>query len=111
MADAASGSEPFHLLLEGDEVRPAITALNLLISEERPLRALAREVLVGLEGSPDERGTLSLVLSPQQMKVTHTAVKLHFDDLQRDQADEREVLRRILDKLPDEDTMRAIELD
>ncbi len=44
------------------------------------------------------------------MKITHTAVKLLLDDLQREQADEREILRAILDKLPDEHTMRAITL-
>jgi len=65
---------------------------------------------VGLEGAADERGIVSVRLTPQQMKVTHTALKLLFNDLQRDQADEREILRRILDKLPDEHTMRAIEI-
>ena len=45
------------------------------------------------------------------MKITHTAVKLAFDDTQREQSHERDVLRRILDKLPDEHTMRAIELE
>jgi hypothetical protein len=35
-------------------------------------------------------------------------VRLLLNDLQREQADERELLRRILDKLPDEHTMRAI---
>jgi hypothetical protein len=45
------------------------------------------------------------------MKITHTAVKLMFDDTQREQGEERDVLRRILDKLPDEHTMRAIEIE
>ncbi|MEX2107156.1 MAG: hypothetical protein WD810_09685 [Solirubrobacterales bacterium] len=105
---------PFHLLLEEDEVGVATTALNLLISSETrdvPVRPLAREVLSGMEGSPDEHGIVSVPLTPRQMKITHTAVKLLFDDLQRGQADERDILRRILDKLPDEHTMRAIELD
>ena len=50
-------------------------------------------------------------LTPQQMKITYSAVKLLLNDLQRGQADEREILRKILDKLPDEHTMRAITLD
>ena len=44
------------------------------------------------------------------MKITHTAVKLLLDDLGRAQASEREILRRIVHKLPDEHTMRAIRL-
>jgi hypothetical protein len=106
---------PFHLLLEEDEVVAVTTALNLLIADERhepPIRPLAREVLANLEAPADQAsGILSVPLSPQQMKITHTAVKLAFDDTQREQSHERDVLRRILDKLPDEHTMRAIELD
>lgn len=115
MADEPNAPEPpFHLLLEQEEVRVATTALNLLTSDERrvpAIRPLAREVLSGLAGPPDEHGIVSLSLTPQQMKITHTAVKVLFDDLQREQADERDALRRILEKLPDEHTMRAIELD
>jgi hypothetical protein len=54
---------------------------------------------------------LTVTLTPPQMKITHSAVKLLLNDLQRGQADEREVLKSILDKLPDEHTMRAIQLD
>jgi len=50
-------------------------------------------------------------LSPAQMKITHAAVRLLLNDLQRGQASEREILRAILDKLPDEHAIRAIELD
>jgi hypothetical protein len=56
-------------------------------------------------------GGLTVTLTPPQMKITHSAVKLLLNDLQREQADEREVLKSILDKLPDEHTMRAIQLD
>ncbi len=109
-----SASEPpFHLLLKDDEVRATATALNLLIADERhepPIRPLAREVLANLEAPADESGIVSVPLTPQQMKITHTAVKLAFDDTRREQAHERDAFRRILDKLPDEHTMRAIEL-
>ena len=44
------------------------------------------------------------------MKITHTAVRVLLDDTQREQAGERELLRSILEKLPDEHTMRAIQL-
>jgi hypothetical protein len=112
---AGDASEPpFHLLLEQGEVGVAKIALNLLISDEAhepPIRPLARAVLVGLEGSPDAHGILPVALTPQQMKITHTAVKLLHDDLRYEHADEREILRRILEKLPDEHTMRAIQID
>ena len=50
-------------------------------------------------------------LTAPQMKITHTAVRLLLDDLQREQDDERQVLWQILEKLPDEHAIRAIELD
>ncbi|HTB50171.1 MAG TPA: hypothetical protein VK701_04270 [Solirubrobacteraceae bacterium] len=114
MNDPAGEPEPaYHLFLDADEVSPTTRALGLLISDEahEPLiRRLAREVIAGLQATPDARGKLTVTLSPEQMKITHTAVKLLLDDLQRGQAAEREMLRRILGKLPDEHTMRAIQL-
>jgi hypothetical protein len=115
MSETANEPEPaYHLLLDGDEVPVAASALRLLISDEAhepDIRRLAREVLTGLQGAPDDRGRLTLSLAPEQMKITHSAVRLLRNDLQREQASEREILRRILDKLPDEHTMRAIELE
>jgi hypothetical protein len=115
MNDSATDSEPaYHLLLDLEEVPVTASALRLLISDEAhepDIRRLAREVLAGLEEPADERGILTLALEAQQMKITHTAVHLLLDDLQREQAAEREILHHILDKLPDEHTMRAIRLD
>jgi hypothetical protein len=114
MADSGNGQElTFHLLLERDEVAVTTTALNLLIADEAhapPIRPLAREALAGIQGPADDLGVVSVPLTPRQMKITHTAVKLLFDDLGRDEAEERDVLRRVLDKLPDEHTMRSIEI-
>ena len=45
------------------------------------------------------------------MKITHTALRSLYRDLGRHEADELEIVRAILDKLPDEHTMRAISLD
>jgi hypothetical protein len=108
-------SEPgYHLLLDSDELAELRTALNLLVADERhepPIQPLAQGVLASLESPEEELGAARIPLTPPQMKVTHTAVKLRFDDTQREQADERDVLRRILEKLPDEHTMRAIVLD
>jgi hypothetical protein len=115
MNDAVGATDPpFHLLLADDEVRVATTALRLLIADEdhdAPVHSYVRGVLTGLAAPPDESGLVTVALTPQQMKITHTAVKLHFDDSRREQAEEREVMRRILGKLPDEHTMRAIQLD
>jgi len=111
---AAEPAPPYHLFLDTREVPMAAHALRLLISDEAhepDIRRLAREVIGSLEQPPDAQGTLAVALAPQQMKITHSAVRLLLNDLQREQADEREVLRGILDKLPDEHTMRAIELE
>lgn len=114
MNDTANEPErAYHLFLDGEEIPACAGALRLLISgeaHEPQIRGLARAVLAALEAEPDERGKLTVGLSPEQMKITHTAVKLLLDDLQRGQAEEREVLRRVLHKLPDEHTIRAIVL-
>jgi hypothetical protein len=110
-------SEPeaaFHLLLDQDEVPVTASALRLLIADEAhqpEIRGLARAVIEELENPPGENGITTVTLSAQQMKITHTAVRLLFNDLQRGQADEVQTLRAILAKLPDEHTMRAIIID
>ncbi len=103
----------YHLLLDGDEVPVAASALRLYISDEAhqpEIQALGRQALAGLEGEPDEFGVLSLPLSAKEMKIVFFAVRLLINDLQREQAGEREILWRIIGKLPDEHVMRAIEL-
>jgi hypothetical protein len=101
-------------LLDADEASAAASAIRLLISDEAHeprIRKLAREVLEGLNATPDGQGTLTVSLAPEQMRITHSAVRLLLNDLQREQAAQREILWRILDKLPDEHTMRAIVLE
>jgi hypothetical protein len=103
----------YHLLLDRDEVPVAASALRLYIADEAhqpEIQALGREALAGLEGEPDEFGVLSVPLSAKEMKIVFFAVRLLINDLQREQADEREILWRIIQKLPDEHVMRAIEL-
>jgi hypothetical protein len=105
---------PYHLFLHAEELPVATIAVRLLISDEahQPrIRALAREIVAGLRQPPDEQGRLTLSLSPKQMKIMYSAVRLLFNDLQREQADEREILRGILDKLPDEHTIHSIKID
>jgi hypothetical protein len=103
----------YHLLLDPGEVPVAASAVRLYLGDEAhqpEIQALGREVLDGLEAPPDERGVLSLPLSAKQMKIVFFAVRLLINDLQREQAEEREVLWGILEKLPDEHVMRAIQL-
>jgi hypothetical protein len=105
---------PYHLLLEADEIPVAASAMRLFISDEAhqpQIRRIARAVLDELQAQPDERGRLMLELSPPQMKLLHSATHLLLDDSRREQAEERDVLHAILRKLPDEHTMRAIQID
>lgn len=114
MNNVMSDEPAYHLLLHPDEADATGAALRLLIADEarqQDIRRLAREVIEGLDAERDDQGRLTLELSPEQMKITHSALRLLFDDLQRGQATERETLRRVIDKLPDEHTMRAITLE
>ena len=105
---------PYHLWLEADELGVTATALRLLVSDEAhetQIRTLAREVLDELDAEPDERGLVTVTLGSKQMKITHTALRSLFRDLGREQAEELELVRQVIDKLPDEHVMRAISLD
>jgi hypothetical protein len=109
-----SAEVAYHLFISPEEIPVAVTALRLLISDEAHepgIRALAREVIERLSREPPADATLlSVSLSAPAMKITHTALKLLLDDLGREQQEERLILRQILDKLPDEHAIRAIEL-
>jgi hypothetical protein len=130
MSPASEDQSAYHLLLEPDEVAVTASALRLLISDEAhqpEIRSLARAVLARLEAQPagldawtpapaqpgslgDER-ILSVPLSPPEMKITHTAVRLLINDLQREQHDERQLLWQVIEKLPDEHAIRAITIE
>lgn len=117
MSERTGGAEEtapdYHLLLDPEEVPVTASAVRLYLGDEAhqpEIQALGREVLSALEGDPDERDVLSVPLTARQMKITFFALRLLMNDLQREQAEEREVLRRIIEKLPDEHVMRAIEL-
>lgn len=112
MTEEETGPD-YHLLLDREEVPVAASAMRLYLGDEAhqpEIQALGREVLHRLEGEPDELGVLSVPLSAREMKIVFFAVRLLINDLQREQADEREILWRIIEKLPDEHVMRAIEL-
>jgi hypothetical protein len=113
--DTSADELVYHLFVNSEESAVAVTALRLLISDEAHepgIRALARDVIERLTSErPAEEAVLTVTLSPPAMKITHTAVKLLLDDLQRGQQQERRILRQILEKLPDEHAIRAIELE
>lgn len=50
----------------------------------------------------------TLHLTPQQLKVVHTALKSMLDDFGHDEADVVRAIHDVLDKLPDEHSIRAI---
>jgi hypothetical protein len=114
MTDTVDGGEvAYHLLLSPEEAAITERALDLLIADEhreQDIRALARAVIERLGAEPDG-GTLSVPLTAPQMKITHTAVHLLLLDSSREQEDDRRLLWSILEKLPDEHALRAIELD
>lgn len=58
---------------------------------------------------PDETA-YRLDLTPAQLKITHTALRALLDDFGHEEHDVHRVVREVLDKLPDEHAIRAIDL-
>jgi hypothetical protein len=52
-----------------------------------------------------------LDLTAAQLKIVHTALKSLFDDLGHEEHDVKKVVSQVLDKLPGEHDIRAIDLD
>jgi hypothetical protein len=52
-----------------------------------------------------------LELTPAQLKITHTALHSLLDDFGHEESDVQQVIREVLDKLPDTHAMRAVRLD
>jgi hypothetical protein len=51
-----------------------------------------------------------LDLTAAQLKIVHTAIRSMLDDFGHDEPDVHRVLREVLDKLPDEHSIRAIDI-
>ena len=51
-----------------------------------------------------------LELTPEQLKITHTALRSLLDDFGHEQAEIQALIREVLAKLPDEHAMRAIRI-
>ena len=59
---------------------------------------------------PDETA-FRLELTAAQLKIVHTSLKALYDDLGHDEHDVKQVVASVLDKLPGEHDIRAIDLD
>jgi hypothetical protein len=59
---------------------------------------------------PDEIA-YRLDLTPAQLKIVYTALHSLFDDLGHEEHDVKEIVGAVLDKLPGEHDIRAIDLD
>jgi hypothetical protein len=113
MSDPGATDVAYHLFVSPEQASTVSHTLGMLIDDgahEPQIRMLARGVLEELSGAPGEERVRSVALTAAQMKIVHTAVKLALDDTQREQSEQRTVLREILSKLPDEHTIRAIQL-
>ena len=51
-----------------------------------------------------------LELTPAQLKITYTALKSLMDDFGHDEPDVHRVIREVIDKLPDEHSLRDIKI-
>jgi hypothetical protein len=51
-----------------------------------------------------------LELTPAQLKVTHAALKAFLNDFGHDEREVHDAVRAVLAKLPDEGSIRAIDL-
>jgi hypothetical protein len=61
--------------------------------------------------SPHEDVHFHLELTPAQLKITHTALKSLLDDFGHEEHDVAAVIHEVLAKLPDEHSIRAIDLN
>jgi hypothetical protein len=59
---------------------------------------------------PDETA-FRLELTAVQLKIVHTALHSLFDDLGHEERDVKDVVSAVLNKLPGEHEIRAIDLD
>jgi hypothetical protein len=60
---------------------------------------------------PADQPVIDLQLNAAEMKVTYTALKAYFDDFGHEESDLHVLVRGVLERLPGEHDMRAIDLD
>ena len=102
----------YHLRVDPPE-RPTLElALRLLHDDMAPsheIRRAAWQVLERLRAT-DAGAPATIALAEMELKLVHTALRIHLDDTRRTQDDERRIVRGLLEKLPDEHAIRAIRL-
>jgi hypothetical protein len=59
--------------------------------------------------APDETA-FRLELTPAQLKITHSALRSMLADFGHDEPDVHRIIREVLAKLPDDASIRAIEI-
>ncbi|MFL5891587.1 MAG: hypothetical protein ACJ75I_02500 [Solirubrobacterales bacterium] len=64
-----------------------------------------------MEGSQSTQFHYHLELTPAQLKIAHTALRSLLDDFGHDEPGVVRVIHEVLEKLPDEHAIRAIQLD
>lgn len=108
---ASDDALTFPLYVHDDERETLRIALRSfrddLGHEEHRIAAVLDGLLARLPDAEPE----PLTIDAAEMKVTHSALHSALDDSRRDQADERARLRAMLDRLPGEHDVRAIDLD
>ena len=62
-------------------------------------------------GTPPTPFKYHVELTPAQLKITYTALHSLLDDFGHEEAEVIAVIREVLDKLPDEHAIRAIQLE
>jgi hypothetical protein len=62
------------------------------------------------ESRDPNRIAYTLELTPAELKLTHAALRSMLDDFGHDERDVAAIVRRVLGKLPDEHSIRAIDL-
>jgi hypothetical protein len=101
----------FPLIVHDDERDVLRRALEVYREDfghnEQPVIDLVDEVLSHM---PSAEAT-PLDLDPAAMKVTYGALRALLEDSVRTQGDERQHLRDLLERLPGEHDIRAIDLD
>ena len=63
------------------------------------------------EGPPPTQFHYHLELTPAQLKITYTALHSLLNDFGHEESDVMRVIHEVLEKLPDEHAIRAIQLD
>jgi hypothetical protein len=101
----------YPLIVHDDERAVLRTALKSFRDDLGHDEHRVAAVLDDLRGRVPEDEATPLVLDAAAMKVTWSALHTLLDDSARAQQDERRHIRDLLDRLPGEHDIRAIDLD